>query len=511
MRRKSYFFPLAIAALSLLSCATAPGPSTLTIELYDSRAVIESPKDAAGRVPLMAPNPPAPSETVASVRPGKELSSPDSGKASRPTIAGLTLAAAPRIKMSLPLAAPAVPAAQAAPASTATTALTATTASQAAASAQKAATTPAARPAPALPPKTAAVSKSSASMAAPPAAGGTGTAAGTTNATATPQTNATATPQTATPVLSNSYGRLREIFARQNDEVQIGLDSSGFLFLGFPDKSPQADGMSFRGKENRNNKTWFTFKALKLGTYDLDFLLQENTTGKSSKETVRVHVVSDPDFASAVNQQPEQGQAVSGAGEAGDTAFAARLSNLGEYESAIGELLKGYKDGKPALNDQIALLYMRTGAWDAAGKYYSKNLIPQTTFTPSAVAGLVRIAIAQKDQLALMSYLKQFLAITDPAAEETLIQAARMERERSETGVGLDLAAEYAARYPDGKWRDEADFLLAQLLENDSAFRDIARARELYGSLLKRFPESAFADAARERLRYIERHFYQVR
>ena len=65
--------------------------------------------------------------------------------------------------------------------------------------------------------------------------------------------------------------------------------------------------------------------------------------------------------------------------------------------------------------------------------------------------------------------------------------------------------------YPDGKWRDEADFLLAQLLENDSAFRDIARARELYGSLLKRFPESAFADAARERLRYIERHFYQVR
>lgn len=269
--------------------------------------------------------------------------------------------------------------------------------------------------------------------------------------------------------------------------------------------------MSFKGKENRNNKTWFTFKALKLGTYDLDFLLQENTTGKSSKETVRVHVVTDQDFASAVHQQPEQGQAGPGTGETGDPAFAARLSSLGEYEAAIGELLKGYKDGKPALNDQIASLYMRTRDWDAAGKYYSKNLLPQTTFTPSAVTGLVRIAIAQKDQLALMSYLKQFLAVTDPAAEETLIQAARMEWERSETGVGLDLAGEYASRYPDGKWRDEADFLLAQLLEKDSAFRDIGRARDLYSSMLRRFPESAFADTARERLRYIERHFYQVR
>lgn len=492
MRRKSHFFPLAISALSLFSCATTPGPSTLTFELYDSRAAIESPNDTAGRVPLMTPTLPASSETVASARPGNELSLPDSDKASRPTIAGLTVAAAPQTRMSFRLAAPAVPAAQ--PATPV----------------QKAATAPAARPVPALPPKTAAVSKSSASVAAPPEAGSS-LKNGPSAPPAAGTTTAAATPQTVAPAPSDSYGRLREIFARQNDEVQIGLDSPGFLFLGFPDKSPQADGMSFKGKENRNNKTWFTFRALKLGTYDLDFLLQENTTGKSSKETVRVHVVSDQDFASAVNQQPDKVQAGSAAGETGDTVFAARLSSLGEYEAAIVELLKGYKEGKPALNDQIASLYMRTGAWDAAGRYYAKNLLPQTTFTPNAVTGLVRIAIGQKDQQALMSYLKQFLAITDPAAEETFIQAARMEQERSETGVGLDLAAEYAARYPDGKWRDEADFLMAQLLEKDSAFRDIARARALYGSILRRFPESAFADAARERLRYIERHFYQVR
>ena len=65
--------------------------------------------------------------------------------------------------------------------------------------------------------------------------------------------------------------------------------------------------MSFKGKEIRSSKTWFTFQALKLGTYDLDFLQQENTTGKSDKETVRVHVVTEQDFSAAVNQQPGQG------------------------------------------------------------------------------------------------------------------------------------------------------------------------------------------------------------
>ena len=33
----------------------------------------------------------------------------------------------------------------------------------------------------------------------------------------------------------------------QGDEVQVGLDGAGFLFLGFPDRSPQADGMAFKG------------------------------------------------------------------------------------------------------------------------------------------------------------------------------------------------------------------------------------------------------------------------
>ncbi len=312
-------------------------------------------------------------------------------------------------------------------------------------------------------------------------------------------------PSTSAP----TYGKLREIYARPGDDVQIGLDGVGFLFLGFPDRSPNGDGMSFKGKDTRDGKTWFTFKALKLGTYDLDFLRQDNTTGTSSKETVRVHVVSDADFAAAVAQG--QGQPSASAETPGDPAFAAKLASLGQYDAALAELLKGYRDGNPGLNDSIARLYLRTGAYDAAEKYFTKNLAEQGQYGDSAVLGLVKVAIAQNDQPGLLSLLKRLLAVKDPGLEETLLAAARFEKEKSEAGLGIDLAGEYLSRYPDGRWRDEADFILGQLLELDSQFRDLARARATYKEILDRYPESLYAARARERIGYIDRHFFEIR
>jgi tetratricopeptide (TPR) repeat protein len=308
---------------------------------------------------------------------------------------------------------------------------------------------------------------------------------------------------------ASPYGRLREIYARAGDDLQIGLDGVGFLFLGFPDRSPNGDGMSFKGKDTRDGKTWFSFKALKLGTYDLDFLRQDNTTGTSSKETVRVHVVSDADFATAVAQGQQQTPASAEA--AGDPAFAARLAGIGQYGAALDELLKGYREGNPGLNDSIAQLYLRTGAYDAAGKYFTKNLSEQGQYGDSAVLGLAKIAIAQKDQAEFLSLLKRLLDVKDPGLEETLLAAARFEKERQEAGLGIDLATEYLTRYPDGKWRDEADFVLAQLLERDTQFRDLVRARATYKEILIRFPESPFAAAAQERIGYIDRHFFEIR
>jgi tetratricopeptide (TPR) repeat protein len=344
------------------------------------------------------------------------------------------------------------------------------------------------------------------------AAGSSGTSSGSGGSSqAAPSTGAApAAAVPGAPPSSNPYGRLREIYARQGDTLQVGLDGVGFLFLGLPDA--QSDGMSFKSKENRDNRTLFSFQALKLGTYDLDFLQQDNMAGKTSRETVRVHVVSDQDFNSAVAAPASSPDAATGdPGDTGDPLFAQKLATLGSYQAAVAELLKGYREGNPGLNDQIASLYMRMGSYDAAEKYYARNLTPATDYTPRAVIGLVRVAVVQDDQQALLSYLKRFLAVSDSAAEEPLIQAVRMEKNRAEIGMALSLAGEYVKRYPSGTWRDEADYLTAQLLESDSQFRDIARAQQLYRDIVTGHPESPYADPARQRVLYIDRHFFQVR
>jgi len=496
---------LAAAAASLISCATVARRPAQTVELFDSTAKIQSdtgPGIAA--LPYIAPVAPdsrvtaaaSPPGAVYEPGPGYEVSIPAvhaaPGTRGEPKVTALSLPSAP---VRTATAAPEVRKASASP--------------------QAAMKTPA--PVPVIP----AAPTPAARHAAPATVLRDTAPTGIPSDSTLPQSTAAAPagsaanpgspPLQAGAAASGSYGRLREIYARQGDEVQIGLDGPGFLFLGFPDKASQGDGMSFKGKENRNNKTWFTFQPLKLGTYDLDFLRQDNSTGQSTKETVRVHVVSDQEFSLATNQQQGTDQPGGGQVEPGDAAFAERLSGIGANDAAIAELLKGYKDGNPALNDQIADLYMRTKAYDAAGKYYGKNLLSQTPYAASAVLGMVHIAIAQKDQQAFMSYLKQFLAVKTPAMEETLIQAARMEKEKGETGVALDLAGEYATRYPEGKWRDEATFLMAQILEADSQNRDISRARDLYLEVVQGYPEGAFASPARERLLYLERHFFEVR
>ena len=105
--------------------------------------------------------------------------------------------------------------------------------------------------------------------------------------------------------------KIRAVYARVGDEIEIGLDGVGFLFLGFADR--QTDSMTFKARTVKDGKTFFTFKALKLGTWALDFQQQDNATGASRIESVRVVVLEEADFAAAVQRQtPGGGRGSSG-------------------------------------------------------------------------------------------------------------------------------------------------------------------------------------------------------
>ena len=300
------------------------------------------------------------------------------------------------------------------------------------------------------------------------------------------------------------------MYARVGDEIEIGFDGTGFLFLGFADR--ETDSMTFKARTVKEGKTFFTFKALKLGTWDLDFQQQDNTTGSTRIESVRVAVLEEADFAAAVQRQTAQGgEPVLEEMDAGRLEWAKKLESLGKDSAAIAEYLKGYRDGNPELNDRIASLYTRNGDGDAAEKYWRKNVGTASPWGERAVVGMAKLAVARGDVDGYLAWHRQLLAITVEPIDDVLVDAALAARAKGDVGLGIDLLAEYGRRYPSGKRLDEAAFVTAQLLEADSPFRDLKRSRDLYAALLREFPESALAPQAADRLRYLEQHFFTIR
>jgi TolA-binding protein len=73
----------------------------------------------------------------------------------------------------------------------------------------------------------------------------------------------------------------------------------------------------------------------------------------------------------------------------------------------------------------------------------------------------------------------------------------------------LDILDQYRAAYPGGS--DEAYWLYGQALEANSPSRDIRRALDYYRRLVNEYPQSTRYDAARQRIAYLERFFFNIR
>jgi outer membrane protein assembly factor BamD (BamD/ComL family) len=74
---------------------------------------------------------------------------------------------------------------------------------------------------------------------------------------------------------------------------------------------------------------------------------------------------------------------------------------------------------------------------------------------------------------------------------------------------GLIILDEMRQHYPHGT--DEAWWLYGQLLEANSAIRDIRMALEYSRRLVREFPQSNLFEEAQRRIAYLERFFFNMR
>jgi len=309
------------------------------------------------------------------------------------------------------------------------------------------------------------------------------------------------------PEVEKPLEKVRDMWARRGDRVEISFGNRGWVFLGLRD-SRELNGLSFLGSKGLGGKVIFHFRSEDYGVYLLEFQLQDNRTATLKNESVRLSVVTDEEFDSRLASAAIE---MSDKGEEERFLLAGKLYGLGQYEAALKEYISGYREGIPLVNDRIASIYLQSGEYQAAAKFYEKNHSSGGELGEKAVVGLVRSYMALEDSIKLVGLLDKFLELEYLSIEEDLIHLIHYEIEHGEPALAYKLLTEYVSGFPGGVFLDEVYFLFGQLFEGESPYRDLEKSREYYLRIYEEFPLSDFSENAMERVKYLERYFFYIR
>jgi len=317
-----------------------------------------------------------------------------------------------------------------------------------------------------------------------------------------------------------------ELVARRGDPIAVDLQGDGWIFLGMQSRSTSADsnepGVDFLSRQSYPDRTSFSFKAAEYGQYDLSFQHQDHQKAELHNQVVSLRVVPEQEFEAIMADQRLDAQnsaaaaAAAAAPEPGAPIEKAdALFELGEYERALAEYRRNLRSGDPYLDDRLAACYAAVGDHAEALRYYRNNLGLEGEYGDRAALGMVRSSIELEDSETILEAVPSLFGLdagpgVEESIDEELLAVARLQADTRHYPVAIRALERYVALYPFGRNLDEVYYRLAGIYEVDSPQRDLESARDYYRLLYDDFPESRYADLARERLRYLDRHFFLV-
>jgi len=250
----------------------------------------------------------------------------------------------------------------------------------------------------------------------------------------------------------------RSVSAEAGMRVEVPFDGTGWTYLG---ERTGREGVTYETRRFEGAGLVFVLLASKPGDYVLRFQRQDALRGISYDELVALSVTPKP----AVVAAPAT---VASAAEAQGTAA---------------------PSGKAAA----------TGGQVPA----AQSAAPATPVAPAATGSAAPHSVAAQPQAA---------PVATPSITETptsLTIQARKELDAGRAQGAIEALDRLLARYPTGT--DEAFYVYALALEANGPLKDIKRAYAFYKKVCSYYPQSAFWDAAAERISYIERHYFEIR
>jgi tetratricopeptide (TPR) repeat protein len=223
-------------------------------------------------------------------------------------------------------------------------------------------------------------------------------------------------------------------------------------------------------------------------------------------------VVGDEEFDRLVSTSGEEV-----ASEIEGYKYAERLIELGRYEDALSEYMRRYRAGSPYLNDRIADLSLRTSRFDSAIQYWLKNWQQEAAedsdqnYSDLAISGIIRTCIAKDDHPNLLLYTEPLLNIESSSIDREIVMMVKYLIGKGDFNRAKAALQRYLQRHPDSPIMDQVLFLFGRIYEENTENRNYKMARDAFARVYTDFPESIFADSAKEKADFLNRHFFFVR
>ena len=315
----------------------------------------------------------------------------------------------------------------------------------------------------------------------------------------------------------SSQRAVRRVYARRGDDITIGLDGLGWIFLGGSSGGNEwKGGLAYDSRSSDAHGTTFVFRAKALGDWSLLFQQQDAVTGTSREEAVDVSVLTDTEFARLMSSHtpsaPSGAPEVIQGGGSGDLTRAETLLRQGRLTEALDELERNWKPNDPALTQKIAALAYRVGRYEDAKTYWQKNLdAPQGAYGDLAVAGLVKTAVAMRSAPELRGLLDQVRKVAKVPISTELLGAGRFLFQNADWGTARSYLDEFMRRYPNEPGADAACYLLGQLYQNNTPLQNMRTAMTYYRRIVDDFPTSDYYELAQANIVYLNRNFFEIR
>ena len=290
----------------------------------------------------------------------------------------------------------------------------------------------------------------------------------------------------------------RSVSLKKGETLVITYPGSGWIYMG---STSEYNNLASRGRKLGTTDTKYTLLAKEAGTQIHHFYKIDNLTGEYIDDYIEVTVlekkgnsstvVNAPDYSAVVPKKPET--------PAKATPKPAPVQKEETEETAKTSQPATDTTTKTTTSSAAATTSTAATTSSKANQTGAKNSVTQTA--------------PKKEEVIEVESDDAVIVIDEEETEETvdfepILEKARTGMSSKKYDDAYTALTQYLEFATDN--RDEALYLLGQLLESDSKYKDIKQAVETYQTLCDSYPASKYWDNANKRIVYLKRFYINI-